>query len=92
VTNDLNAGRLADRLKEAVQNAVADEVRDIVAQEVKRAFHEHESQLTSLIQTTVAQAIAELAPLENRVADLERRMTMSPELVKALTEYVKDRP
>lgn len=54
---------LADHLKEAVQSAVnetlADEMREIVAKEVRRAFREHESQFATIVQTTVAQAMAE---------------------------------
>jgi hypothetical protein len=56
--------RLADHLKKAVQSAVnetfADEVREIVAKEVRRAFREHESQFASIVQRTVAQAITDM--------------------------------
>jgi hypothetical protein len=37
-------------------NAIADEVRKIVVEEVRRAFREHENQLTSLVRNAVAQA------------------------------------
>ena len=55
---------LAEHLKHAVQEAVndtfADEMREIVAKEVRRAFREHESQFAAIVRTTVAEAIAEM--------------------------------
>ena len=55
---------LAEHLKAAVQtninDAVAEELKALVAQEVRRAFREHNEQLTAIVQAAVAQAITEM--------------------------------
>jgi hypothetical protein len=55
---------LADHLKGAIQSALdetlSDEVGEIVAKEVRRAFREHEDEFSSIIRISVAQAIAEM--------------------------------
>lgn len=51
-------------LKEAVKSAVgatiAEEVEEIVARETRRALREREDDLTKLVRTAVASAIAEM--------------------------------
>jgi hypothetical protein len=51
-------------LKDAVANAmgqtISQEVQEIVAKETRRALHDHEDRLTTLVRAAVASAIAEL--------------------------------
>ena len=60
-------------LKEAVKGAVgatiAEEVQEIVAKETRRALREREDELTALVRTAVASAIAEM--LNSREASTE---------------------
>lgn len=55
---------LENILKEAVKGAVgatiAEEVQEIVAKETRRALREREDELTMLVRTAVASAIAEM--------------------------------
>jgi hypothetical protein len=55
---------LESMLKDAVANAmgetIAEEVREIVAKETRRAMREHEDRLTALVRTAVTSAIGEL--------------------------------
>ena len=55
---------LENILKEAVKGAVgatiAEEVQEIVAKETRRALREREDELTALVRTAVASAIAEM--------------------------------
>ena len=55
---------LQNMLKEAVKSAVgstiAEEVQEIVAKETHRALREREDELTALVRTAVASAIAEM--------------------------------
>jgi len=40
--------------------SIAEEVQEIVAKETRRALHDHEDRLTTLVRAAVASAIAEL--------------------------------
>jgi hypothetical protein len=51
-------------MKMALENilavSIAEEVQEIVAKETRRALHDHEDRLTTLVRAAVASAIAEL--------------------------------
>ena len=73
---------LENILKEAVKGAVgttiAEEVQEIVAKENSRALREREDELTALVRTAVASAIAEMLngderPEERQAEGHERR-------------------
>jgi hypothetical protein len=55
---------LDDILKTAVRNgvegALADDLREMVAKETRRALRDHEDQLIAIVRTAVAEAIAAL--------------------------------
>jgi hypothetical protein len=59
-----------DILKEAVKSVVgatiAEEVRAIVAEETRRALREREDELTALVRTAAASAIAEMLNVARR--------------------------
>ena len=51
---------LKDAVATAMGATIAEEVQEIVAKETRRALRDHEDQLTTLVRTAVAEAIAEM--------------------------------
>jgi hypothetical protein len=51
---------LKEAVKTAVEATIAEEVEEIVARETRRALREREDDLTRLVRTAVASAIAEM--------------------------------
>jgi hypothetical protein len=51
---------LKEAVKGAVGSTIAEEVQEIVAKETRRALREREDELTALVRTAVASAIAEM--------------------------------
>jgi hypothetical protein len=51
---------LKEATAKAVGETIAEEIREIVAKETRRALREHEDQLTTLVRAAVTSAIAEL--------------------------------
>jgi len=61
---------LDDLLRTAVRNgvegALADDLQEMVAKETRRALRDHEEQLTAIVRTAVAEAIAALLTPETK--------------------------
>ena len=51
---------LKDAVASAMGATIAQEVQEIVAKETRRALHDHEDRLTTVVRAAVASAIAEL--------------------------------
>jgi hypothetical protein len=50
---------IKDAATEAIASTLAEEIQDIVAKETRRAFREHEDQITVIVREAVASALAE---------------------------------
>lgn len=57
---------LADTLKAAVETAVAQEVHEAVAKELRAALREHEEVFSAIIRNAVRQAITEMLSGEGK--------------------------
>ena len=51
---------LKDAVRRGVENALANDLQDLVAKETRRALRNHEDQLTAIVRAAVADAIETL--------------------------------
>jgi hypothetical protein len=51
---------LKDAVRIGIENALSDDIQEIVAKETRRAMHIYEEQLTQIVRIAISQAIDEL--------------------------------